>query len=962
MHSMRPLSQKIIPLLSFLILCLLAYPQIEQSSSNLITFSKGKGDFALVEKGKTVEIVVSEKDHPGVIRIAKLFQEDIIQVTSSKPELIIGELPKSETVIIVGTLGKNPLIDQLVTSGKLNVTNLKGKWETSLIQVVENPFPAVKQALVIVGSDKRGTIFGMFELSRQMGVSPWHFWSDVPAKKHKELFVRSGRYISGEPKVKYRGIFLNDEEPALGRWAVKNYGGFNHQFYEKVFELILRLKGNYIWPAMWWASFNTDDPVNPELAEEMGIVMSTTHHEPMMRAHAEWKKKRGAAWNYETNKDALQQFWKEGIERMKNHESIVSMGMRGDGDMAMTAETNIALLERIVSDQRKIIEKVTGEPASETPQLWALYKEVQDYYDNGMRVPDDVTLLLCDDNWGNIRKLPKPDEAKRAGGYGIYYHFDYVGGPRNYKWLNTSPLPAVWEQMNMAYKHGVDRIWLVNVGDLKPMELPISFFLDYAWNPDEWPKERLPEYTKNWAAEQFGSEHAMEIARMLDLYTKYNGRRKPELLSPETYSLTNFLEAERIVKDYNQLSREAEALNDKIPSRQKDAFYQLVLHPIIACANLNELYLAVAKNRQAVTQGRATANDWAEKARQLYQKDANITDYYHTKLANGKWDKMMAQTHIGYTYWQQPEMNSMPEVKEISLPDEPEMGISIEGSGEFITKGAFPVALPEIDVLSEQPVYIDLFNRGKQSFEFQISSNQTWLKAEPASGKIEKEQRIWLSADWNKVPIGKLEVLLKIKQSGGEEILVKVPVFNPNPSVLKGFKGFVESDGFVSMEAEHFTRNISVNNMKWEVIPGLGRTLSGMKVFPVTAKPQIPVKGSPCLEYDFYLFHSGKVDVYLYLSPTLNYFNDGGTELAVSFDDNAPVILNMNKDNQLKTWEGWVSNNINQIVSELQLNKPGKHTLKVWMVDSGVVLQRLVIDCGGLKPSYLGPLESTKID
>ncbi|MBV5313323.1 MAG: glycosyl hydrolase 115 family protein [Prolixibacteraceae bacterium] len=951
----------------FLLLCILtvvstfmSQAQNQALNSDIIAFSKEKGTITLVADGKALPIVISAKEYPGVIRITKLFQDDIAKVTSVKPELSIGELPKSESVIIAGTLGKSELIDQLVASGKLNVSDLKGKWETSLIQVVENPFPGIKHALVIAGSDKRGTIFGMFDLSRQMGISPWNFWADVPAKKHPELYIRAGRYLSGEPKVKYRGIFLNDEEPALGRWAVKNYGGFNHQFYEKVFELILRLKGNYLWPAMWWASFNTDDPVNPELAEEMGIVMSTTHHEPMMRAHAEWKKKRGAAWNYETNKDSLQKFWKEGIDRMKNHESIVSMGMRGDGDMAMTAETNIALLERIVADQRKIIENVTGKPASETPQLWALYKEVQDYYDNGMRVPDDVTLLLCDDNWGNIRKLPRPDDKPRAGGYGIYYHFDYVGGPRNYKWLNTCPLPAVWEQMNMAYTHGVDRIWLVNVGDLKPVELPISFFLDYAWNPDQWPKERLPEYTRNWAAEQFGSEHAPEIARMLDLYTKYNGRRKPELLSPETYSLTNFQEFERVVEEYNQLAREAEALNEKIPSAQKDAFYQLLLHPITACANLNELYLTVAKNRQAAAQGRAIANDWAEKARQLYQKDADITDYYHTKLANGKWNLMMAQTHIGYTYWQQPEKNSMPEVKEISLPDNAEMGVSIEGSGEFSTEGMFPMSLPEMDILSKQSGYIDLFNRGKQSFDYQISTDQTWLKTEPATGKIDKEQRVWLSADWSKVPEGKHEVLLKIRQSG-REILVKVPVFKPNPAELKGFKGFVESNGFVSIEAEHFSRNIPANNMKWEVIPGLGRTFSGMKVFPVTAKSQVPGKSSPCLEYDVYFFQGGKVDINLYLSPTLNYFNDGGTELAVSFDNDTPIILNMNKDNQLKTWESWVSNNINQVVSTHRLDNPGKHTLKIWMVDPGVVLQRVIIDCGGLKSTYLGSLESTKI-
>lgn len=954
---MRRLTQRFLPM-CFLFFVLTFVSLAQNQSSGIIAFSNEKGAVPLVADGKAIPIVLGTGEFTGVVRVAGFFQDDISQVTGIKPDLMVAGIPKTDRIILAGTLGKSELIDQLVASGKLNVSELNGKWETSLIQIVDKPFPGIKQALVIAGSDKRGTIFGLFELSRQMGVSPWHFWSDVPAKKHSELYARNNRYISGEPKVKYRGIFLNDEEPALGRWVVKNYGSFNHQFYEKVFELILRLKGNYLCPAMWWASFNTNDTINPILADEMGIVMSSTHHEPMMRAHAEWRQKKGAAWNYESNEDTLKQFWKEGIERMGTHESVVSMGMRGDGDMAMTAETNIALLERIVADQRKIIEKVTGKPASETPQLWALYKEVQDYYDKGMRIPDDVTLLLCDDNWGNIRKLPRPDDKPRAGGYGIYYHFDYVGDPRNYKWLNTCPLPAVWEQMNMAYEHGVDRIWLVNVGDLKPLELPISFFLDYAWNPDQFPKERLPEYTVIWAAEQFGNEHAPEIARMLDTYTKYNGRRKPELLSPETYSLNNFQEAERVVENYNKLAKEATLLNEKIPADSKDAFYELVLHPIAACANLNEMYLAVAKNRQAVEQGSATANDWAEKTRKLFQKDADITDYYHTKLANGKWDRMMAQTHIGYTYWQQPEKNAMPEVKEISLPDQAEMGVSIEGSDKFCTEGGFPDLLPEMDAIAKRPVYIDLFNRGKQSFEYQISTDQPWLKAEPTSGKIEKEQRIWLLVDRSKVPAGKHEVLLKIKQSGGKEVSLKVPVSNPDQADLKSFKGFVESEGFVSIEAEHFSRNIPANNLKWEVIPDLGRTLSGMKVFPVTAKSVTLGQISPQLEYDMFLFQSGKVDVNLYLSPTLNYFNNGGTKLAVSFDDETPVVLNMNQDSSPKIWGTWVSNNINLLDWSHRLDKPGKHTLKIRMVDPGVVLQKIVVHSGEKKSTYLGEPES----
>ncbi|MFY9152805.1 MAG: glycosyl hydrolase 115 family protein [Prolixibacteraceae bacterium] len=931
----------------------------QDSPDNYITLLKSEAGFVIAEAGKTSSLVIDANEFQGVRRIAGYLQEDIRKVTGTKPELIVGKIPSSGEIIIAGTLGKSSLITRLVKAKKIDVSEIQGKWETTLTEVVENPFPGIKKALVIVGSDKRGTIYGLLDLSRNMGVSPWYFWSDVPVQVQKSIYAKAGRFVSGEPKVKYRGIFLNDEEPALGRWAVKNYGGFNHEFYEKVFELILRLKGNYLWPAMWWASFNTDDPVNPELADEMGIVMSTTHHEPMMRAHAEWKLKKGAVWNYETNADTLKQFWKEGIQRMGKHESIVSMGMRGDGDMAMSAETNIALLEKIVADQRKIIAAVTKKQVEKTPQLWALYKEVQDYYDNGMRVPDDVTLLLCDDNWGNIRKLPRIDALPRSGGYGIYYHFDYVGGPRNYKWLNTSPLPRVWEQMHMAYEYGVDRIWLVNVGDLKPMELPISFFLDYAWNPDVWPAERLPEYTVQWAAEQFGNENAPEIAEILRLYTKYNGRRKPELLSPETYSLNNFREAEIIVEDYNRLASRAEALRSKIPVIQRDAYYELVLHPVTACANLNELYFAAAKNKQAVAQGRATANDWADKVKELFRKDAEITNYYHTVLAGGKWDHMMAQTHIGYTYWQQPPVNKMPEVKEISLPDLAEMGISVEGSDSSWTEGKVKANLPEMDSFNQKPVYIDVFNRGNQYFDYEVTANKTWLKITPDHGSVDQETRIWLSADWTKVPVGEHLVLIKIQQVGGKEISINVKVNNPSTTEFKSFTGFIESNNFVSIEAEHFSRNIEANETGWKVIPGLGRTLSAVSVFPVTAPVQVPGGKSPHLEYDLYLYHSGEVKVNLYLSPSLNYFNDEGLKIAVSFDDKEPQILAFNKDDKQGKWDKWVSENCIKVVSGHQLKKSGKHTLKVWVVTPGVVLEKIVVQTGGEKRSYLGEPEST---
>lgn len=478
-----------------------------------------------------------------------------------------------------------------------------------------------------------------------MGVSPWYWWADVPVKKKKEVYVRKGTYLFGPPSVKYRGFFINDEAPAFSGWTKEKFGGVNHQVYEKVFELLLRLKANYLWPAMWGNAFNDDDTLNPKLADAYGIVMGTSHHEPMLRAQQEWKRYGSGQWNYERNKDTLQAFWKKGIEHMGTHESIVTIGMR---------------------------------------------------------VPDDVTLLLCDDNWGNIRKLPRPGEKPRAGGYGIYYHFDYVGGPRNYKWLNTISIARTWEQMHLADQYKANQIWIVNVGDIKPMEFPTSFFLDYAWNTGSWPAERLDEYTRLWAEEQFGKQYAAAIANILTKYTQYNARRKPELLSHGTYSLINYREAEIVINDYIALADEAEKINRQLPSEYKDAFYQLVLHPVKACANLNKLYVTVAKNRLYAKQQRAGTNAVADSAAQLFAVDSLLAAYYNHVMASGKWNHMMDQTHIGYTYWQQPPVNAMPAVTRLKIPAEAAMGVAIEGSEAWWPNETGEAVLPEFDVYRQQ--------------------------------------------------------------------------------------------------------------------------------------------------------------------------------------------------------------------------------------------------------------------
>jgi hypothetical protein len=636
---------------------------LTSGAQNFITEKSGE-DFPIVTASQSASIYIDSNDDWLVHKAASLLQSDIEMVTGKKPDILSSISSSAKNIIIIGTIKGSATINTLIKAKKLNADNIKGKWEAFRLQTINAPLKGIQKALVIVGSDKRSAAYGTFTLSEQLGVSPWYWWADVPVKKKQEVYIKSGEYNFQSPSVRYRGIFINDEAPAFSGWTKEKFGGVNHFVYEHMFELLLRLKANYLWPAMWGSAFNDDDTLNPVLANKWGIVMGTSHHEPMLRAQQEWKRYGKGQWNYDSNKVVLDSFWKKGIENMDDHESIVTIGMRGDGDMPMTQGTAISLLEKIVADQRKIIEHITGKAATETPQDWALYKEVQDYYDKGMRVPDDVTLLLCDDNWGNIRRLPKLTDKPRSGGYGIYYHFDYVGDPRNYKWINTNNIARVWEQMHLAYEYGVKNIWIVNVGDLKPMEFPVSFFLDYAWNVKNWNDINLDDYYTQWAAKQFGSAYAREIGYVLEKYAQYASRRKPELLDANTYSIENYNEAEKITNDWDALLASAQKINKELPVEYKDAFFELVLHPVKALSNLYQLYFAVARNIYCAENKLDSTNYWADKARELYKNDSTISLQYN-QLNNGKWNHMMDQTHIGYTYWQQPEHQKMPEVKYI---------------------------------------------------------------------------------------------------------------------------------------------------------------------------------------------------------------------------------------------------------------------------------------------------------
>jgi hypothetical protein len=994
--------------------------------------------------------VVSGGDHPGVVRVVGDLQADIKRVTNVEPAISVDRIPVQSDIVLVGTIGRSPLIDRLVTTGKLDVTGIAGKWETSLEQVVPNPLPGVRRAFVIAGSDQRGTIYGAYDVSKQIGVSPWYWWDDVPSRHQAALHVLPGRHSQGTPAVKYRGFFINDENPALGTWAPGYFGsgkapgfpnGFNKDFYAKVFETMLRLRANYLWPAVWGRAFAEDDPANHATAKAYGVVMGTSHEAPMMRGIEEWNRhavpavRDGAGnitkpgsdpyggtgeWSFRRNADAVKQYWRDGAERMKEQdfEGVVTLGMRGNGDVGLPDGDGIDLMQNIIGSERQILQE-TGLVGA--PQVQTLYKEVQRYWDAGYRPPDDVTVVFCDDNWGNMRKLPdqrtqSPGLPARSGGYGMYYHFDYVGGGRNYKWVDTVNLANTWEQLNTTYRHGVDRLWVVNVGDMKNEELPLQFFLDYAWDPNRWPVERLGEWERQYAAQNFGPGPAAAIADVLHAYGTLQARRKPELLNRRItvdptkdlatdssavvyddqgnpFSLTDYQEMGRVTAQWQRLAATAERIAGSLPSAYRDAYYQLVLYEVKATANLYALREAEFTNILYARQGRAATNDLAATTEARFADDRAMSDYYNNTLAGGKWRGFQTQPHIDYgdvarygpnAPWQQPERDNValpdvifPAVARIEVPAGPDMGVAIDGSDQWwpaapaqpaavLPAAQAPPVLPTFSPFSSQPAqYLEVFNRGSTAFDYTVKPAVPWLRVEPSGGRVDKQVRATVRVDWSRAPKGTTNVPVTVSGPNGTSVVVRAVVDNPAGARPKQ-GGFVEANGYVSMEAEHFSRAVNGSDVSWKRIPDIGRTGSGMEAFPVTASSRTPGGKSPRLEYEMTVFTTGPVTVWAYLSPRNNVLPSDGLKYAVSIDGEAPRVVNITTatgadDTRMnRQWERNTSDNVNLTSTTHTVSTPGVHTLKFWMVDPTVVVQKLVVDTGGLRPSYLGPPESLR--
>jgi Glycosyl hydrolase family 115/Gylcosyl hydrolase family 115 C-terminal domain len=995
--------------------------------ASYIATHPGRGRFPLVARGAAAPIVVSGDDHPGVVRVVGDLQTDIGKVTGVTPAVLTDAVPRRDAVVIVGTIGRSPLIDGLVASGKLDVRAIAGRWETSLEQVVERPMPGVRRAFVIAGSDQRGTIYGAYDVSEKIGVSPWYWWDDVPVERHDALYVLPGAHSQGTPAVRYRGFFINDENPNLGTWGPEFFGpglapghpgGFNHRLYEKVFETLLRLKANYLWPAVWGRAFAEDDPQNHATASRYGVIMGTSHEAPMMRGIEEWNRHATGGtdpyggtgeWSFVRNRAAIEAYWRDGIERMVDEdiEGVVTLGMRGPGDVGLPDGEGIELMQDIIGTQRRILGEVTGRPVTEIPQVWTLYKEVQRYWERGMTAPDDVTVVFTDDNWGNMMKLPDQSLPPRGGGYGMYYHFDYVGDGRNYKWVDTAQLPNTWQQLSQSYAYGVDRLWVANVGDMKNEELPLQFFLDYAWDPSSLPLDAIDDWERDYAAQSFGDRYADDIAEVLHDYSLLQSDRKPELLNRKIsldptkdlptdesavvyddeanpFSLTNYAEHERVTDQWQQLAARAERIGARLPEEYQDAYFQLVGYATLASANLYELREAEFTNIHYANQGRAATNRLADEAEARFAEDLALMDHYNTAIAGGKWHNWMLQPHIDYgdvarygpnAPWQQPELNNVaipdvifPALQRIEVPQAAEMGVAIDGSEAFWTDasapGADPAVLPTFSPYQSQPrQYIEVFNRGRDDFGYTITAGEPWVRVSPRRGTIDTQARVEVSVDWRRAPVGTTTVPITVTGSEGSSIEVRGVVDNAGWT-RREVAGFVEANGYVSIEADHYSRAVNGNGVRWREIPDIGRTGDGMIPTPVTAVSQTPGGNSPRLEYTMTLSTTGPVDVTAYLSPRNNVLYGDGIRYAVSIDDAPPQVVNITTATGAnpvilnRQWERNTSDNVSRTTTTHVIDEPGVHTLRFWMVDPTVILQNLVVDTGDVRDSYLGPPES----
>lgn len=952
-------------------------------------------EFKLYDKQCVADFYLENTAWSGVLKIAEKVCNDIKMVTGVRPE-VYNTVCSTSQLIIAGTIGKSAILDQMEQEGKINLEEVKGKREVYYFQLVKNPIPYVEQALVIAGSDKRGTIYGLFHISELMGVSPLVDWCDVKPKHFDQvIFDENVNVISKEPSVKMRGFFINDEWPAFGNWCTRNFVGFNAKAYEHVFELLLRLKGNYLWPAMWSARFADDGPglLNAELADELGVIMGMSHHEPCLRQGEEYRYLRGTdsiygdAWNFRTNRDGIIKFWEDGLRRSGKFENVITVGMRGEADTAILGEKatladNIQLLRDVLRTQRTLIKENVCEDLTQVPRMIALYKEVEEFfYGNddalgliGSKDLEDVILMLCDDNFGNLRTLPTEQMREHKGGYGMYYHFDYHGGPISYEWINSSYLPKIWEQMSMAYDFGIRDLWIVNVGDICTQEFPLSFFLDMAYDFDKLGTSAINQtkyYTRQWITKQFNGVfdevEQKKVYEIVDGYTRIVHKRRPEAMNVGVYHAVNYRETEKTLAQINEIILMADCLYKKLGRDELPSYFSLVYYPAIGTLNIHRMQLLAGLNHYFAKLGAMVANEYATMVQECMELDNALVEEYHT-IADGKWYGMGMSEHIGFVNWNEDECQN-PVLMQVMPANKARIVVTVDGTTQHAEGSPWRPNRLYLDDFLEPDVSeasFTLYGISNKEAEYKITYEEPWLQCSSLQGVLSGEtslmEQIIVSIDRSQLHKD-VEGEIHVKTPSGECIIVLRVKQTVDDNIEK--MTFVQTKGFIAIEAEHYflKKGNKEKKAEFQIIDGYGKTKSALKVFPTT-QYFTPGFDAPYLEYHFVVLEEGIYEVELYMQPSNAVTKDNILQYGIQENNNEitvkdAILVGEKVSETGHFWADGVLNNIRKQTTTIVCNK-GLNTLRIYAITPGFVLEKIVIYPQGNIPaeSYLGPTET----
>ena len=962
-------------------------------------------------KDHKIAFIYEKEAYSGVKKIADRVRSDMKAVFGTCPVAVemkdfFDSAAFFPCPIFFGTVGNSPALSKLEEDNLFSPSAIIDKREVYSISVIEDfTYEGFffDSALVIAGSDKRGTIYGLLKISELLGVSPFIDWLEVkPKKKSSYTFDYKKPFISKEPSVKYRGFFINDEWPAFGNFCEHNFGGFNAQMYENVFQLLLRLKGNYLWPAMWSAIFPNDGPYlkNAELADEYGVVMGTSHHEPCCRQGEEFKylggkdSIYGEGWNFRTNQRGITRFWKEGLIRSAGYEKVITMGMRGEYDSAImdedaTLSDNVELLRDVLKTQNSLIRENVNENLEEVPRMFALYKEVEPFFygdENTKGLMDDpelegVTLLLCDDNYGNLRRMPTEAMKNHKGGYGMYYHFDYHGYPVSYEWFNTTYLPKVWEQMTTAYEFGIRDMWIVNVGDIFTNEYPLNFFLDMAYDFDKWGTSNLnspAEYTSSFVKTNFGrwadEKDEKIIEKLLTGYTKIAAARRSEAMNEKVYAPIAYKESEELLEKIQKLAGAAKEIRKRLSEDDQLPFYEIVYLPLMGNLNVTKLWLLAAQNHRYAEFGSTYALSLAEKVNACIRRDRKLVKELHT-IHNEKWYGMGMSEHIGFKHWCEEECQ-YPIVHTFEPANKSRLIVSLPGNSEH-SEGGFwtgeTLSIRDFMCPESTEAVIRLTTAGRKSIAFSAKSSSKHLTLSETSGSVKfgEAHDIIVSIDrdgFDSCIRDKEDCETVLIKTDDATVCIRVPVNN-----IKRSRGYYEKNtyiwnindetNYISMDAEDYTSKHDTAAGGFKIIPEYGRTKSAVKVFPQNKTFSFGVD-SPYLIYKFVLPKEGEYIMELYTNPSNPCYDKQEMMVGVYANNEASRRINLIPEgfgigDGNEIWAKGVLDNIR--ITPVSMNfREGLNVLTISAISPGFVLEKIVIYKKDEEPldSYLGPPKS----